>query len=172
MRMLVLDEVSMVGRQMMGRVDSCLRQAKPGGEHPNRPCLGGSASPSATSRSTTWRRTGRRPRTRTSPVRLSNAGLEVYRTFEDVVILTTCHPLMRIDAPRSPAKLEFNERAERFVHVLRHLRDLEWTADDYFWLCQRKVGRLNEGADRFVHVLRRLRDLEWTAEDYLSLIHI
>ena len=40
-RMLVFDEVSMVGRQMMGRVDSRLSQAKPGGEHPDRPCLGG-----------------------------------------------------------------------------------------------------------------------------------
>ena len=36
-RLLVLDEISMVGRQMMGRIDSRLRQAKPGG----RPGLGG-----------------------------------------------------------------------------------------------------------------------------------
>ena len=76
-------------------------------------------------------------------MRLSNAGLEVYRTFDDVVMLTTCHRLARVDDPRTPVDHEFNERAERLVHVLRRLRDLEWTAEDYFWLCQRKVGRLS-----------------------------
>jgi hypothetical protein len=139
---------------MMGRIDSRLRQAKPGGEHPDRPCLGGVScvavgDPAQCEPIRDQQLYDVAPHRKTATdqdlaaVRLSNAGLEVYRTFEDVVILTTCHRLARIDDPRTPADHEFNERAERFVHVLRRLRDLEWTAEDYFWLCQRKVGRLS-----------------------------
>ena len=45
--------------------------------------------------------------------------------------------------PKTPAEHEFNARAEKFVAVLRRLRDLEWTCEDYYWLCKRKRSQLS-----------------------------
>ena len=34
-------------------------------------------------------------------------------------------------------------RALHFVQVLRRLRDLRWTLEDYYWLCKRKKSKLS-----------------------------
>ena len=49
---------------------------------------------------------------------------------------------MKIDNPKTAADREFNDRADRFVQVLKRLRDLNWTLEDYFWLCTRKRSQL------------------------------
>ena len=76
-------------------------------------------------------------------VQLSNRGLEVYNSFTKVVVLTKTHRLTKIENPKTAAEEAFNERAERFVTVLRRLRDLDWTCEDYFWLCNRKRSMLS-----------------------------
>ena len=145
----------MVGRQMMGRIDSRLRQGK-AGRNPGDRTLGGVScvavgDPAQCEAIRDQQIYNVTPHKRTSTdadataVRLSNRGLEVYATFDQVVVLTTCHRLVKIDDPTTDAEHSFNDRAERFVQVLRRLRDLEWTAEDYFWLCKRKASQLALG---------------------------
>ena len=45
--------------------------------------------------------------------------------------------------PTTAADFAFNDRADRFVQLLRRLRDLRWTVEDYFWLCKRKRSQLS-----------------------------
>ena len=76
-------------------------------------------------------------------VLLSNRGLHVYASFTKVVILTKTHRLATIDDPQPPEDHAFNERAKKFVSVLRRVRDLEWTPEDCYWLCRRKRGQMS-----------------------------
>ena len=76
-------------------------------------------------------------------VLLSNRGLHVYSEFTKVVVLTTAHRLTKVENPTTPAEFAFNDRADRFVQLLRRLRDLRWTVEDYFWLCKRKRSQLS-----------------------------
>ena len=76
-------------------------------------------------------------------VTLSNRGLDVYSTFTKVIVLTKTHRLTMIDNPKTKEEFAFNERAERFVQVLRRLRDCDWTCEDYYWLCRRKRSQLS-----------------------------
>ena len=73
---------------------------------------------------------------------MSNRGLSVYSEFTKVIVLTKTHRLTKIDNPKTKEEVAFNERADRFVATLHRLRDLEWTIDDYFWLCNRKRSKL------------------------------
>ena len=73
---------------------------------------------------------------------MSNRGLGVYSEFTKVIVLTKTHRLTKIDNPKTEEEEAFNERADRFVETLHRLRDLEWTIDDYFWLCNRKRSKL------------------------------
>ena len=142
MQLLLLDEISMVGRQMMGRIDSRLRQAKatrnPAGyDLGGVSCVGvGDPAQCEAIRDQQLYDVAQHKQTTANadwgPVRLSNVGLRVYADFDEVVVLTTCHRLTRIEDPRTPEDVAFNERAERFVQVLRRLRDLEWTCEDFF----------------------------------------
>ena len=152
LQLLVLDEISMVGRQMMGRIDSRLCQGK-GGRNPGEHDLGGVScvavgDPAQCEAICDQQLYDTAPHKRTSSdadataVRLSNRGLKVYSAFVNVVVLTTCHRLVKIDNPSTDEERTFNDRAERFVQLLRRLRDLEWTAEDYFWLCKRKASQL------------------------------
>ena len=75
-------------------------------------------------------------------VLLSNRGLSVYSEFTQVIVLTKTHRLTKIDDPKTEEEHAFNDRADRFVHMLRRLRDLEWTIEDYYWLCKRKRSNL------------------------------
>ena len=77
-----------------------------------------------------------------SQVLLSNRGLHVYGSFTKVVVLTKTHRSTTIEGPKTSEDHAFNDRAEKFVSVLRRLRDLEWTPEDYYWLCRRKRGQL------------------------------
>ena len=102
-QLIILDEMSMIGRQMMGRIDSRLTQGKAG---------------------------------------------RIYSMFDEVIILTTCHRLKTIDNPITAEEKAYNDREELFLKVLHRLRDLQWTIDDYLWLCHRKKSQLS-AAEKF-----------------------
>ena len=76
-------------------------------------------------------------------VYLSNRGLDIYANFPQVILLTKAHRLTKIENPVSDEDHAFNERADRFVQVLRRLRDLDWTTEDYYWLRKRKRSQLS-----------------------------
>ena len=143
----------MIGRQMMGRIDSRLEQAK-STRNPNQENLGGVScvlvgDPAQCEAITDQQIYDTVPHKLTSSdgdkqhVHLSNRGLEVYGSFTKVVVLTKTHRLTMIDDPKSKEDFAFNDRAERFVKVLRRLRDLEWTCEDYYWLCNCKRSQLS-----------------------------
>ena len=152
-QLLILDEMSMIGRQMMGRIDSRLQQAK-AGRNPAEEFLGGVSSvlvgdPAQCEAIRDQQIYDTVPHKRTASdhdqqhVQLSNRGLEVYNSFRKVVVLTKTHRLTKIENPQTTADEAFNDRAERFVTVLRRLRDLDWTCEDYYWLCRRKRSQLS-----------------------------
>ena len=102
-RLIVVDEVSMVGRQMMGRIDSRLQQATPG-RNPDDEALGGlsyvsvgdPAQCEALFDQQIYDLDARKipaDAGETSAPTLSNRGLDVYAQFDDVIILTKCHRL-------------------------------------------------------------------------------
>ena len=69
---------------------------------------------------------------------LSNRGLKVYAGFDEVVLLTTVHRLRSVNKPvLTEEEKAYNSRAERFLRMLHGLRDLDWSLDDYYWLCER-----------------------------------
>ena len=132
----------MIGRQMMGRIDSRLNQAK-AGKNPTEYSLGGVScvavgDPAQCEAIMDQQIYDVKPHKETADegdkrsVLLSNRGLSVYSEFVKVVILTKTHRLTKIDDPKTPEEVAFNERADRFVKVLRRLRDLEWTPEDYY----------------------------------------
>ena len=151
-QLIILDEISMVGRQMMGRIDARCTQAK-AGKNPKEHSVGGIScvgvgDPAQCEAIMDQQIYDVRPHKKTvdegdsRAVLLSNRGLSVYSEFTHVIVLTKTHRLTKIDDPQTEADHAFNERAERFVQMLRRLRDLEWTIDDYYWLCKRKRSNL------------------------------
>ena len=148
--LLVLDEISMVGRQMMGRIDSRMRQGVAGrdqaDEHLGNLSLIGVGDPAQCEAIMDQQIYDVKPHKNTvegtSASSLSNKGLEIYSSMQKVIILTKCHRLSYIQEPANATEEEYNERAMRFVQVLRKLRDLNWSLEDYYWLCSRKKSKL------------------------------
>ena len=142
----------MIGRQMVGRIHSRLAQAK-AGRNASEYSLGGVScvavgDPAQCEAIMDQQIYDVKPHKETADesdkrsVQLSNRGLSVYSEFVKVIILTKTHRLTKIEDPQTPEDHASNERAERFVKVLRRLRDLEWTPEDYYWLCERKRSKL------------------------------
>ena len=141
----------MIGRQMMGRIDSRLRQGKAGhsGADDNLgglscACVGDPAQCEAIRDQQIYDCTPHRDTSEgTAASKLSNKGLEIYAEFDDVVILTTCHRIRQIEGTSlSDDEIAYNERAARYLQLLHRLRDLTWTLEDYYWLCKRKSSML------------------------------
>ena len=138
----------MIGRQMMGRIDSRLRQGKPNTDNPlvtlggtSTVCVGDPAQCEAIADQQIYDLTPKPTPLEgdvESSVLLSNKGLDIYSEFQDVIILTTVRRLSVIDNPQTEEDRAYNERAQRFITVLHRLRDLDWDIDDYYWLCKRK----------------------------------
>ena len=101
----------------------------------------------------------------TRAVLLSNRGLCVYSEFTKVIVLTKTHRLTKIDDPKTDADRAFNDRADRFVRMLRRLRDLEWTIDDYYWLCRRKRSHLTLREREEFSTAPVIMDFQRTTED-------
>ena len=139
----------MVGRQFMGKINSRLCQAKG-----NNNLLGdvscisvGDPGQCAASHDQQIFDIDKHPDTSEdtatrAPVH-SNVGLEVYRSFEDCIILTTVYRFNKVNKEELTAQeKEYNARGKRWMEVLHRLRDLDLTLEDYYWLCKRKRSML------------------------------
>ena len=74
-------------------------------------------------------------------VELSNAGLAFYNSIERVIVLTKIHRVSCIENPTTEEEIRHNDRANQFMQVLRKVRDLELTEEDYFWLTELKESK-------------------------------
>ena len=100
-QLIVLDEVSMIGRQMMGRINARFEQGKAGTYDDDLPlggmscvCVGDPAQCEAISDQQIYDKelhSETSTNANAKKVVLSNIGLTIYERFEKVVILTTCH---------------------------------------------------------------------------------
>ena len=145
--MVFFDECSMIGRQMMGRIDSRLRQAK----HVDATMGGvsviavGDPGQCEAICDQQLYDTRVHPATAegTEAAALSNVGLDIWQHFDDVIVLTAVHRLRTIESPTNDAEREYNSMALRWVECLRRVRNAELTLEDYFWLCERKRSKLS-----------------------------
>ena len=126
--LILIDEVSMVGRQMMGRIDSRLRQATAGRDNCDdfigglsAVCVGDPAQCEAIFDQQIY---DTDPHKHTNDMeeanaaKLSNAGLNVYAQFDEVIILTHVHRLHTLDKDNlSEEEKDYNERARRFIQA-------------------------------------------------------
>ena len=143
--LILIDEVSMVGRQMMGRIDSRLRQAT-AERYNNDDVLGGLSAvcvgdPAQCEAIIDQQIYDTDPHKRTndmqedSAAKLSNAGFNVYTQFNEVIILTHVHRLHTLEKHNlSREEKDYNDRAKRFIQIMHRLRNLDWTLEDYDWL--------------------------------------
>ena len=154
-RLLVLDEVSMIGRQMMGRIDRRLRQSAAGNHNQDDQVLGGlscvcvgdPAQCEAIFDQQIYDMQPKPPSAQNghldSCARLSNVGLQVYSSFHAAIVLKTPQRVRVLQSDALTAEeRSYNARALRFVEVLHRLRDLHWTLEDYYWLCNRKRSQV------------------------------
>ena len=96
-----LDEVSMIGRRMMGRIDSRFRQGKTNCDddrdvlgQTSCVCIGDPAQCEALGDDQyydPYPKSDTGDKVSPAIARLSNAGLSVYNTFDEVVLLTNVH---------------------------------------------------------------------------------
>ena len=151
--LVVIDEISMVGKQMMGKISSRCRQAKTAEQNPTDDVLGGLSCVAVgdpaqcppisdepffdTDAHKDTVRDAAAPR-----VGYSNQGRAVYETFDDVIILQHCHRVHKLTGELNAQDKAYNERGRRFLEVMGRLRDCNWTQEDYFWLCERKLSQL------------------------------
>ena len=145
--MVIFDECSMIGRQMMGRIDSRLRQAKGVSA-----ALGGLSvvavgDPGQCEAICDQQMYDARPHHATAEgseaAALSNVGLDLWNTFDEVIVLSAVHRLRTVDQPSTDAEHEYNALALRWVHCLRRVRDADVSLEDYYWLCDRKRSKLS-----------------------------
>lgn len=152
-KLVILDEVSMVGRQMMGRINSRFDQGK-AENNENGETLGGISmvcvgDPAQCEAISDQQLYDKKPHPDTSKdasaskVRLSNVGMEIYEDFKDVIVLTTCHRLKTIANPITDEDKAYNDRADQCLRTLHRLRDVNWTIEDYLWICKRKKSKLS-----------------------------
>ncbi len=124
----------MVGRQMMGRIDSRSDQAEPGARNPgghsvggmSLVCVGDPAQIQAIGDQQMYD-TDPHPDTATrsmaQAVRLSNKGRDIYNEFDKVIVLQTTHRLAYVENPETPEDQAYNDRADKFLAVLHSVRD-------------------------------------------------
>ena len=53
-------------------------------------------------------------------------------------VLSNVHRLQTVEVPDTPAEVASNERCVKFGDIMRRLRDMTLTHEDYFWLCKLK----------------------------------
>ena len=139
----------MVGRQMMGRVDSRLSKAKP---HREDSTLGGTGlvcvgDPGQCQAMFDQQLYDTNPHSQskdfTSNAKLSNRGLQIYEECDKYIILNNVHRINVIENPKSQEDIDYNVRAQEFLRLLHRLRDLEISKEDYYKLCKRKKSDLS-----------------------------
>ena len=173
--LIFLDEVSMIGRRMMGRIDARFKQGKPA-SHEDRDLLGNLScvaigDPAQCEAMADEQFYDPHPRSDSgdacnpAAARLSNAGLSVYNTFDEVVLLTNVHRQSRFVTPTTPQEHAYNERSNTFWDIAGRLRDYNITMDDYFWLCKRKHAKLPLGERTFFSDAPILMEFRRTTDD-------
>ena len=105
--MILMDEISMVGRQFMGKIDARLRQGKAGEPGADQSlgglscvCVGDPAQCEAMQDQQIYDVTPHRKTALDEPpecAKFSNIGLSVYSEFDDVIVLSTVHRLRFIE---------------------------------------------------------------------------
>ena len=159
----------MIGRQIMGKIDSRCDQAKDLAQNPHGEVLGymscvavGDPAQCPPIRDDVFydadpHRDSHSPPESTR-VRMSNQGLQVFSSFDKVIVLQQCHRVrQKTGADLTVEDREYNERGQRFLGIMTRLRDCTWTERDYYWLCRLKMSQLS---------------LTARAAFQLSLIHI
>ena len=141
--------MSMIGRQMMGRIDARMQQAVPGSDASadslggmSLVCIGDPAQCQALFDQQIYD-VEPHAKTMTNPlqqdVQLSNKGLDIYREIDLVIVLSAIRRLSKHTAADGPSLTEeqqaYNDRADRFLEVLHRVRDLKLSTEDYYWLC-------------------------------------
>ena len=149
--LIVIDEISMVGRRMMGRIDSRLEQAKPSAQLSTATSLGNTSlvavgDPGQCQAMGDEQLYDTTPHAKTTDMTansmLSNRGLNIYSEFDKYIILSQVHRVNIIKDPTTQEDIDYNERANHFLQVLHRIRDLNLTEEDYYWLCKRKKSSL------------------------------
>ena len=75
---------------------------------------------------------------------MSNSGLNVFSSFDDVIILKNCHRIHKLEnAEDEEMAAAYNAPGQRFLDVVTRLRDCSWTDEDYYWLSKRKISHLS-----------------------------
>ena len=131
-RIIFLDEMSMLGRQFFGRVDSRMNQAK-AGSNPNNSSLGGlscvlSGDPAqceAISDQQPYDTSAHKETVaagEAQKVVLSNAGMAIYKEFDHVVVLKKIHRLTQLSTAKTPEQQAYNERCVKFAESAPHAR--------------------------------------------------
>ena len=154
-KLLVFDEISMLGRQIMGKIDDRCSQGKTAEQNPNGATLGGLSCVGVGDpaqcppiKDDVFYDVHPHKDTHSDPdatrVRMSNAGLHVFSTFGDVIVLQICHRIHKLEgAVDEKEAAEYNARGQRFLEVVTRLRDCTWTEEDYYWLSQRKLSHIS-----------------------------
>jgi len=166
--LIFLDEISMIGRRMIGRADARFRQGK-ATELSQSQCLGnlscvGIGDPAQCDAMADEQFYDERPRQDTSTnadcksTRLSNIGLSVYAEFDEVIILTHVHRMSHIDNPQNDEDIAYNERGKTYWDIVHRLREYALTMEDYFWLCRRKHAKLSLSERTFFNDAPTLMD--------------
>ena len=160
-RLFVSDEMSMVGRQSLGKIEfkvrDCLRGAKR--DDGNEIFLGGrdtvlagdpkQANPIGDEpmyREGAYQGKGvnkprgsdRTPSDAWSSHKLVNMGMMARNTFQEAILLREVHRISSERADLKPEQRgEFSRAAAKFLHVMRGMADCTWTREDHAWLKRR-----------------------------------
>ena len=167
-QLFVMDEMSMIGRQMMGKIefriqdtlkgtmpcgsapvylggrDAVLagdpKQAPPLGDEPL--CRLGEYKGKGQNKP---RGVDRTPSNAWSTSRLVSNGMFVRDSFQDAVILRQVHRFEDENASvPSDRREEYKKDAQRFLAVTRGMADCSWKLDDHEWLSRRNRSRLQQ----------------------------
>ena len=167
-RLFVIDEMSMVGRSMLGKVEFKVRDTLRGasGGVGEDACLGGrdtalagdpkQANPIGDEpmyREGDYKGKGqnkpkgsdRTPSDAWSIHKLHRMGMAVRNSFEDVALLRQVHRYVdeNADIPASK-RAEYREHAAKFLHVTRGMVDCTWTRAEHVWLSRRNRSMLQQ----------------------------
>ena len=139
----------------MGKIDSRCNQAKVGGENPHGENLGGLSCVGVGDpaqcppiKDDVFYDSSAHKDTHSDPgatrVLMSNVGRDVFSSFDDVIVLKTCHRIHKMEnADNEKTASEYNARGQRFLAIVTRLRDCAWTEEDYYWLSKRKLSHLS-----------------------------
>ena len=167
-RLFVVDEMSMVGRQMLGKIeykvqDTLGAEAKRAGEEiflagrdailAGDPKQANPIGDDPLYREGDYQGKGqnkprgsdRTPNDAWTTQKLVRMGMAARNTFEDAVLLRQVHRYVEEKAGiREEKREEYRRDAVRFLEVMRRMADCTWTRDDHAWLSRRNRSVLQQ----------------------------